>query len=114
MQQDMNIGSKTTSNGGYKCKCKKLRICGVTILCHREIFCLPETKRKNTKVYMLYVLHLTSWRLEEDRRNDTYDCEDYDCHVQPEQHSVSSHKQNTTVKHDNSSGSESETPVAKP
>lgn len=28
---------------------------------------------------------LTSWRLEEYRRNYTYDCENYDCHVQPEQ-----------------------------
>lgn len=47
-------------------------------------------KRKNTDVSTCFTFSsscpfLTSWRLEEYRRNYTYDCEDYDCHVQPEQ-----------------------------
>lgn len=84
---------KQQQNRAYKCKCKatKMRICGVTNLWFLEKTCYNgNCKRKNTDVSTCFTFSsscpfLTSWRLEEYRRNYTYDCEDYDCHVQPEQ-----------------------------
>ena len=68
-------------------------------------------KRKNTDASACFTFSsscpfLTWWRLEEYRRNDTYDCENYDCHVQPEQQRCAHPLNKTTTKHDRFSGSE--------
>lgn len=105
---------KQQRNRAYKCKCKatKIRICGVTNLWFLKKKCYNgNCKRKNTDVSTCFTFSsscpfLTWWRLEEYRRNDTYDCENYDCHVQPEQQRCAHPLNKTTTKHDSFSGSE--------
>lgn len=81
-------------------------ICGVTNLWFLEKKCYNgNCKRKNTDVSTCFTFSsscpfLTWWRLEEYRRNDTYDCENYDCHVQPEQQRCAHPLNKTTTKHD--------------